>query len=361
MKQDDTEENKEGAAGAEAPALQIADSWKAHPAATVTGGSMTPVMYHNPGTDKLVSMCNMAVTRDPLAGSSGESSVTLKGTTLTLEKWNELLAPRISVFKLFDALGLVFAQKNNYRDPEGAQNTTVRLHMDDYLKLLGKETTKANRDFLRRQVKEDLDTLYKMSVEWEGDNGKKFYKCRICQEIGFVQENVIQFVFTQKLADCLVRAYAVPFPLALFGIDARNKNSYIIARKVMLTIGNHYNNTNGKSCILSIQTLLEACPTIPAYGSASVKQRGFSNEIVKPLEAAMDGISEYASWHYCKAKGELLPDEQKDPKDWHSYSNLYVNFFIRNAYHLTDPKTKKARKKAAQRKKAARETPQDPE
>lgn len=281
------------------------------------------------GTNELVSLTGAEPTVDPYTGSALIEKGALK---VFIDGYSELKGLRISTIKLLDMCYIELTQSNHYRHKSGARNTSVNIPLERYMELCGIPLTKSSKDKTRRKVKEDLDTLYAISLNWtepSGKNTKDFKDMRICHEKG-ITRGVIQIDFTPKMANYLTGAYLTQFSTALFALDERNKNAYPLGRKILLHHGIDSNQKKGTANILSVSSLLQTCPDIPSYEQVMSENRTVAQRIKEPLEKALDAIP-FLTWEYSNSKGVPLTPEQLDATDWQSYTSLYVHFEVKGA------------------------------
>lgn len=304
-------------------------------------------------TNELVSLTGAEPTVDPYTGSALIEKGTFK---VFIDGYRELKGLRISTFKLLDMGYMVLTQSNHYRDKSGARNTIVNIPIERYMELCGIPLTKPSKDKTRRKVAEDIETLYHTSLEWteaSGKNQRDFEKRRIFEAVA-IKRGVITLEFTAKMADYLTGAYLTQFSTALFALDERNRNAYPLGRKILLHHGMDSNRKKGTANILSVSSLLQACPDIPSYEQVMSENRTVAQRIKEPLEKALDSIP-FLTWEYANSKGVPLTPEQLDSTDWQSYSSLYVLFEVQGAPDQTarlEAKAEKAKEK--KRKRAAK-------
>lgn len=304
-------------------------------------------ILHNAPTNELAALSNAPITqRDSF---TRESVIESGSVRLFIEDYSELLAPRNSIFKLLDMCLIELARTNDYRSKKGAENKTVTISLDRYMELCGLDATnKPQKDKARRRVHEDLNYLYRFSLEWHAQGGGKyadFRKERICT-IAELKKGIITFAFTDNLANSLNSAYIGQYPTAIFRLDDRNKNTYPLARKIAMHASNDYNRAKGTAYILSVESLLSVCPDIPSYKEIEAKSRAFTQKIREPLEKALDALQEFATWEYCNSKGAPLTEEQLAARDWHTFSKFLVRFKLIGEPDNTERLQRKAERQA---------------
>lgn len=275
---------------------------------------------------------------DKITGSATMEQGTLK---VFIENYNELTGGlRVSTHKLLDICTILLTRTNTYRAKATTTNNTVMISLDEYMKLCNVPQTKASKDKMRRKLKEDLDTLYHISMEWSEKSGKTqqdFAKMRICSRVAIERGNII-LTFSQEMASYLNNAYIMQYPLSLLQVDERNANIYPLGRKILTHYSNSNNQKIGTSNIIGVKTLLAVCPDIPTYDEVMEKGRQVEQRIKAPFEKALNGLSNILSWEYSNAKGAPLTQEQLDDKDFMAFTRLYIKFTIINATGLAGEK-----------------------
>lgn len=271
-----------------------------------------------------------------------------------IEKYSNKKTLKVSVVKLLDILSVELTKLNHYRDKDTKKlQTTVTLPLDKYMTYLGIENidNKNTRKDARKRLKEALDTLYSISLEWEeksGDKVKNYAKMRICEAQG-IKRGVASFTFTTSMANYLNQSYIMQFPIELLAISERNPNAYPIARKLALHHSMDNNHKRGTANIISVAKLLEVAPEIPNIDTVRSSNGSWSVRIKGKLEKALDAIDCIISWEYSNSKGAPLTDKQLEISDYETFIKLFVKFDMKGAPDPTKRIEKK--KKATSRKK----------
>lgn len=287
-------------------------------------------MLNGPATNQLTNISAQMnpPTVDAITGNATIEQGTLK---VFIDGYNELTAGlRTSTYKLLDVCTLALTQQNGYRPKEDKLNTTVLIPLEQFMELCGKPITKPSKDKTRRKVKEDLNTLYKISMEWTENSRNKirdFEKMRLCDRVGIVGGN-IKFVFSSDMASYLTNSYVMQYPMELLKVDERNPNSYPLGKKLLLHNSMDNNKKKGTDNILSVKSLLAACPDIPSYDQVLAAGRQLEQRIKSPFETALNSLSTIITWEYCNAKGAALTDEQLQALDYNSFENLFIKFNV---------------------------------
>ena len=208
-------------------------------------------MLHGPGLD---SLAQISVRETPEEDKIIDTAVyTGPNYRFTMIEYSEILGAglRVATPKLLDALVMDFTAKNT----RGARpkTTTAIIDLEEYMRRCGKPITKDNKDFERKRAKEDLDALYRLSLEWKERTGnqaggadktgsKNFVKMRICTTIGIIKNSQIVVNFTPEIAEYLTNSYIMWYPANLLKTDDRNPCTYHIGRKLLI----HHNNLNNQ-------------------------------------------------------------------------------------------------------------------
>lgn len=272
-----------------------------------------------------------------------------------IDSYNKITGElRTSTHKLLDTLTMLLTQQNNYRGKETDLKPTVSLPLEHFMELCGTPITKPSKDKARKKAKEDLETLYHLSIEWKETSGKNvrdFAKMRLCDKIGIVKGNIV-FSFSQDMAKYLTNAYIMQYPIELLKVDERNPNSYHIGKKLLLHNSIDNNRAKGTANIISVKKLLEACPDIPSYEQVLTSDRAIDRRIKTPFEAGLNSLSSFIKWEYCNSKGVPLSEEQLKATDYNSFIQLFIKFDVIGTPDQT-PRLERKRERKEQNKKAA--------
>ena len=266
-----------------------------------------------------------------------------------IEKYSKEKTLKSGVVKLLDILAIELTKLNHYKAT--VSNRTVTLPLDKYMTYLGikKIDNAHNRKSASKRLKEALDTLYSISLEWEEKSGNKvksYTKMRICEAQG-IKRGVASFTFTEDMANYLNQAYIMQYPLWLLTISERNPNAYPIARKLSLHNSIDNNIKKGTANIISVAKLLEVAPEIPNIEAVRAVKGSWSERIRGALEKALDAIGSVVSWEYSNTKGAPLTDKQLELSDYETFIKLFIKFDIKGAPDQTERLKKKKDKKIA--------------
>ena len=318
-------------------------------------------MLNGTATNQLT---NISTRSTPPKFDAYTKTATIEQGTLKvfIDSYNELTGGlRTSTHKLLDACTLALTQQNNYRGKDSELNPCVTIPLERFMELCGIPLTKPSKDKTRRKVKEDLETLYHISLEWtetSGNKTKDFAKMRVCDKIALVRGNIL-FSFSVDMARYLTNSYLMQYPIELLKVDERNPNNYHIGKKLLLHNSIDNNKRKGTANILSVKSLLEVCPDIPTYEQVLATDRALDRRIKVPFETALNSLSSFIIWEYCNSKGVPLTEEQLQATDYSTFIKLYIKFDVlgvpdqtarleRKAEQVTKKKKRTTSKKKAE-------------
>ena len=277
---------------------------------------------------------------NPLADN--EATIENGDFKVFIEKYSNKKTLKVSVVKLLDILAIKLTKSNHYKAKDAnTLKRTVTFSLDEYMTFLDIKDVKD----ARKRLKEALDTLYSISLEWEEKSRgevKNYTKMRICESQG-INRGIASFTFTADMANYLNQAYIMQYPLELLAISECNPNAYPIARKLALHHSIDNNHKKGTANIISIAKLLEVAPEIPDIEAVRRVNGSWSERIRGSLEKALDTISDIIPWEYSNSKGAPLTDSQLDISDYDTFIKLYIKFDILGA---PDPAKRLKNKKA---------------
>lgn len=267
-----------------------------------------------------------------------------------IEKYSNKKTLKVGVVKLLDILAIKLTKLNHYKAKDAnTLKRTVTFSLDEYMTFLDIKDVKD----ARKRLKEALDTLYSISLEWgEKSRGevKNYTKMRICEAQG-INRGIASFTFTADMANYLNQAYIMQYPLELLAISERNPNAYPIARKLALHHSIDNNHKKGTANIISVAKLLESAPEIPNIEAVRKVNGSWSERIRGALEKALDTISDIIPWEYSNSKGAPLTDSQLDISDYDTFIKLYIKFDILGAPDPTKRLEEKKKRVTARKKK----------
>lgn len=282
--------------------------------------------------------------------SNDEATIENGDFKVFIEKYSNKKTLKVGVVKLLDILAIKLTKLNHYKAKDAnTLKRTVTFSLDEYMTYLDVKDVKD----ARKRLKEALDTLYSISLEWEEKSRgevKNYTKMRICEAQG-INRGITSFTFTADMANYLNQAYIMQYPLELLAISERNPNAYPIARKLALHHSIDNNHKKGTANIISIAKLLEVAPEIPNIEAVRKVNGSWSERIRGSLEKALDTISDIIPWEYSNSKGAPLTDSQLDISDYDTFIKLYIKFDILGAPDPTKRLEEKKKRVTARKKK----------
>lgn len=260
-----------------------------------------------------------------------------------------------STSKLLTLFNMEFTQN-------GANKTDIAISLRDVASILGYKTKKLDK--ARECIKKDLEALYNISLEAKNDYGGKtdYIKFRIC-EAQAISKGIVCFKFTEAIANHLRKCKIMPVPYKLLQIESNSTKSpyaYPLGLKITQLMKmkqqNNAEQRNNDTFIISVEKLLEVCHNygMPTYEQICTGSRRIEEQIIKPFERDLDVLQDenIFKWDYCKAKGELLTDEELDNKAYAEYIKRFIKVTYPEDYPREEYDTKKAKKAEKVKKKA---------
>lgn len=267
--------------------------------------------------------------------------ITSAGTKVTMNNFVQCGGMDLKTHKLLDMCVLKITP--NITPPTSPQellpekDRTIKITAKQYMDLTGLKDKKE----AAKQLKEAAERLYNVSLKFDMEvmyPGKRkkeveHWERRILEAKAIWNRGEVALIFTQPLWHYFQSAALMPINKNIFKINGKyNPNSYFFADKLL----SHHNMnlTKPNANRISVSTLLNA-PTIPSYEEVAKSDRHFDKRIIAPFERDLDALMfpEYGileSWEYCNAKGEPLTDEQLDLKNYEVFSQLLLNFELKD-------------------------------
>ena len=311
-------------------------------------------LLQGPGTNELVKLNSRRAkpTVDTFTGVGTISADNLTAFIANSAREDRPLRP--STWKLLDTCTVLLNSKTNYKGKvDGLLPTQVRIPLEKYAELCGKPNTESAIKELRKQVKEDLETLASIEISWTEQKGrgnsKDYSKVRVFSSRGIIKGNIV-VGFSPEIANYLNDSYIMQYPIDLLRVDDRNPSTYLVGRKLALHSSIDNNRRKGTADIIGVSTLLDTCAfTIPSYEDVAAQRGSLSQKIISPLEKALDALENNGviRWEYCNSKGEPLTDQQIKTFDYETFSQAYIRFEVIGApaRALPEPEEKPKPKK----------------
>ena len=234
------------------------------------------------------------------------------GLTVVMKQFREINI-RTSAFMLYDFLVMRLTEN-------GAKSPVISVSLDDYMNIRGLQNTKEARE----QVKEDLETLYNISISFEEKRrggSKSFHDLRVLSDKG-IKNGIINISFGMGFYSMLVNCPVMPYCKEIFKLDT---NKYRHAYALYGKIQEHKNMNIGKKNenIISVKTLLDAASGIPTYDEVMKKNRAINENIIEPFQENMNALAPMITWEYCNIDGTSLYNTNSEI-DYQTFINLNV-------------------------------------
>ena len=245
---------------------------------------------------------------------NGEARIKDGEITVFIDNYTNLtrgLSP--TTYRLLDALTVSFTES-------GAADTLITIPLKNYMEKCNIKDPKT----ARKQVNEELNTLYNISLEWKEKNGKHekdFAKTRLCDSVG-IKKGMILFNLTPAFYTYLKNTPVMPYPPQLYRINSKyNPHSFFFLRKIAEHKNMNYSKSNAD--IIGVKTLLNASPEMPKYRDIA-KGGEITRRIIDPFERDMDALEDTITWEYCHKNGQPLSDEETKAFTYELFEKLLI-------------------------------------
>jgi len=363
----DPDKNGERLAEAFRLSNELVEKWcpkkkKGQRESSLPPGNFVP-MLNGPIMRDLVSISTNR-TKPEQIKKTGAPAIKQGNTTIyfgTNPKTGEPAELKVSTIKLLNACRMYFTAKVHYKDTPNESQCQVAIPLEEYTRLCGKPTTKTSLDNMRKKIWVDLYDLRAISIEGAETRGKRVVSISQTSIIygATIERGYILVKFVPEVAEYLANAFVSQFYKALMAVDERNPNSFYLGMKLADHASIDNNIINETADIISVKSLLEACPELPSYEEVMQSGRDIDHRIIKPFEMALDNVPGL-KWEYCQGKGKPLTDEQAQLKDYETFLGLYIHFTlegepdqaerIERKKKEIEKRKKKAEKRAEKRK-----------
>lgn len=249
---------------------------------------------------------------DPITGTA---TITQGNLTITIPDFMKLSGFKTSTYQLLDALTVAFTET-------GAKNPTVALSLEEYIAKRGLKDKKE----ARKQVIDDLETLFNSKISFKGKRGKgqkqDFCDIRIIDSKG-IRKGIIYVSFGLAFYNILLSYPIMSYPAQLWAFNSRyNPNSFYLLRK----IAEHKNMNVGKKNedIIAVKTLLAAAPNLPTLGEVMKAGKHVDQRIIQPFERDMNAMKDTLTWTYCHSNNSPLTDEELTNLNYETFVTLLI-------------------------------------
>ncbi len=337
-------------------------------------------VVHGKATSAIATMNSKGIKPDSVTGNL---KITSNEVELAIEKFNSLPGTLgISTHKLLYKAISEFTAQNHVGKASGIKSYSVKFPLKEYALQCGydieerptstpeeaeqeKKRVKNTLDNFRKKVKKDIGLLLSFRLTWEENiKGKPYYFDSMnVMGRGTIKNSIVDIEFTVSMAEYLVQLPLSQYPVALFGVDERNSNAYIIGLKM----AEHYNNDNnliaGTANLLKVKSLL-AYTSFPDLDTVREIGQGWTSRIKEPFESALDVLTQsgvLADWRYSYSKGAEMSDtEATNFESYEEWADTLIYFELKSPVDHTERLAKIAdKKKEAKSKKPKRKKKSD--
>lgn len=261
---------------------------------------------------------------------------------VSFANFEELGGLKTSTYKLLDALTVQFTES-------GAKSRHIQIPLSEYMNTCGLK----DRKEARKQVQADLNTLGAAALTFtDNSRGAKNSFTRL-NMFSVVQlgRDAIKASFTEEFYSLIIGYPVMPYPEELWRLNSRlNPNSYYLMRRISEHKNMNFDKSNAD--LISVTTLLKACPYIPTYKEVNAKDRAFTRRIIEPFERDLTACKNVFSWEYCHSNNEPLTDAELQGFSYELFKTLLVHITWDNYPDMS----KRLEAKKARAQKAASKT-----
>lgn len=274
---------------------------------------------------------------------TGTANINKGDFLVTIEDFSALAGLRTSTHKLLDEIMTKFTDGNE-------KSLIVNIPLSEHMTQRGLKDEKE----ARKQVKEDLETLSKITLSFKQEiEGKRkdFLNLKIIGSHG-IKNGVIMATLDAAFHELILKYQVMPMHRSFLALsDKYNPNSYHLGRRIALHKNMNYGKTNED--LISVLTLLDACPNLANHeeiynhGKSDYKRR-----IIEPFERDMNALEEVFTWEYCHSNGLPLSDKELENFNYDVFKNLLIKIHWKN-YPTRELKTLKEKPKKKGRRKSS--------
>lgn len=295
-------------------------------------------------------------TRGVKADSFTKKAVikTKDGHKFTIEHFDKLLKALSTPAKKILSAAIIYLASVNYYNTQNV-TATAEIPLIEFGEKCGYQLTPRTmptpeeqiaenkavqqriKDF-KKDVRRDLRDI--KSVTWtaeetKGRNRGDYSEISIISSHRIINGLII-INFDVDAAAYLAKSYLMQHPNALFAVDNRNPNAYVLGYKIAQHNSMDVNVAKGTNNTLSVESLLTAAPEIQSIEELKAKgQRNWKDKIKRPLENSLNELIKVGvlrKWEYRDpTTGKTYTSDTAQPMTWAQYSRLMVDFIIINA------------------------------
>ena len=272
---------------------------------------------------------------DPI---TGKGIAVQDGFTVSINNFSEVKGLRPSTHKLITALLMEFTET-------GGKDTTTTLPLNKYMELRNID----NETAARRQVNEDLETLYSISISFKQKSKYRkifdYRDMRLVIDKG-IEKGIITCTFHPDFYELMKSYQVMPMAKKALGLDDRyNPHAYYFLREFCEHMNMNYFKPNRN--LISVTKLLKSAPELPTYEEVMKEDRHYKRKIIEPFERDLDKLNEIEAikWHYCHTNGTPLSDDEIKNMEWEVFNKALIYFELTD-YPIRALPEKTSKKKA---------------
>lgn len=205
---------------------------------------------------------------------------------------------------------------------KGANSPQITITIKEFMKLRGLR----NENKAREQIKRELEVLFSSRISFKDTTSGKFRNyldINLLDAKGIVKNGVIYVTLGLHFYTLIKNYPLMLMPINIFTLDiSKNPHSYYICRKITEHLRINLGKPNEN--IISVQTLIEACPDLPTYETVSQSGRQVNQRIIQPFIRDLEELEKFFEWEFCNNKQEPLRDEQLYLEDYNTFIELYI-------------------------------------
>ena len=287
---------------------------------------------------------------------TNQAQIRNDGLCVTIEDFANLRAPlSVGTLKVLDVLLLQLTEQNGIKTKN--PDSLVKVFLDDYMSLLQVPETKNARDEARKNLKNYLNTLARISLDYmetstikakadgrDTSRSKKTEKRLDCKlfESCVLQKGVILAKFSPELVEHIIgHSYITMYPSALLHLSVREAVTYYLGKKLCFNYGLVKNVANNRNNFISVKSLLKATPVLRVNSKDASHWR---RDVLTTFENAMNTLQQKGvidEWRYSYAKRQTVNDLDDALKSYEKFSEkLFIEYTIKN-FPLPTPKKRK--------------------
>ena len=255
--------------------------------------------------------------------------------TVILKNFSEDSCLKPSTHKLLTALLIEFTENNS-------KDTKVELPLKKYMAMRGIK----DEDSARRQVDEDLERLFDLSIRFQQGTRKNRKYSRNYLDMRFVikkgiKNGIISCTFAPDFYEVLKNYTVMPMAKKALMLDDRyNPHAFFFLKFLCEYVNMNYGKPNQN--VISVESLLKSSPEMPLYEDIQKGDRDYKRKIIEPFIRDLNVLAEMNV-----IKWRLEPENALD--NWNNFIKAKVYFELLNYPVRALPEREKAGRKKSEK------------